>query len=87
MDLDDAVRYYIVEELISHTESYHGSTYLFRDRGEGEEVQAAIVAVYNKFDRLLGRCPRKAYADLQPFISPPTAQAPPPQAELCRCYI
>ena len=37
MDLDDAVRYYIVEELISHTESYHGSTYLFRDRGEGHK--------------------------------------------------
>lgn len=35
MDLDDAARYYIVEEIISHTESYHGSTYLFRDRGEG----------------------------------------------------
>lgn len=33
MDLDDAVRYYIVEELISHWEAYHGSTYLFRDRG------------------------------------------------------
>ena len=37
MDLDDSVRYYIVEELISHTESYHGSTYLFRDRGEGHK--------------------------------------------------
>lgn len=35
MDLDDAVRYYLVEELMSHVESYHGSTYLFRDRGEG----------------------------------------------------
>lgn len=37
MDLDDAARYYIVEELVSHTESYHGSTYLFRDRGEGRK--------------------------------------------------
>lgn len=37
MDLDDAVRYYIVEEIISHTEAYHGSTYLFRDRGEGQK--------------------------------------------------
>ena len=37
MDMDDAVRYYIVEEIISHTESYHGSTYLFRDRGEGQK--------------------------------------------------
>ncbi len=37
MDLDDAVRYYIVEELISHVEAYHGSTYLFRDRGENQK--------------------------------------------------
>lgn len=32
LDLDDAVRYYLVEEMISHVEAYHGSTYLFRDR-------------------------------------------------------
>ena len=37
LDLDDAARYYIVEEIVSHTESYHGSTYLFRDRGEGQK--------------------------------------------------
>lgn len=37
LDLDDAARYYLVEEIISHTESYHGSTYLFRDRGEGQK--------------------------------------------------
>ena len=37
MDLDDAARYYLVEEIISHTESYHGSTYMFRDRGEGKK--------------------------------------------------
>ncbi|MBD5249909.1 MAG: hypothetical protein HDS56_01870 [Barnesiella sp.] len=37
VDADDAVRYYIVEEIISHTEAYHGSTYLFRDRGEGQK--------------------------------------------------
>lgn len=37
MDLDDAVRYYIVEEIISHTEAYHGSTYMFRDNGEGQK--------------------------------------------------
>lgn len=37
MDLDDAARYYIVEEIISHTEAFHGSTYLFRDRGEGQK--------------------------------------------------
>lgn len=37
MDMDDAARYYIVEEAISHTEAYHGSTYLFRDNGEGRK--------------------------------------------------
>lgn len=37
MDLDDAARYYVVEELISHYEAYHGSTYLFRDHGEGQK--------------------------------------------------
>ncbi len=37
LDLDDAVRYYIVEEILSHVESYHGSTYLFRDRGENQK--------------------------------------------------
>ena len=37
MDLDDAARYYLVEEIISHVEAYHGSTYLFRERGEGEK--------------------------------------------------
>lgn len=37
LDLDDAARYYVVEEIVSHTESYHGSTYLFRDRGEGQK--------------------------------------------------
>ena len=37
MDLDDAARYYIVEEVVSHTESFHGSTYMFRDRGEGQK--------------------------------------------------
>lgn len=37
MDLDDAARYYIVEEIMSHVESYHGSTYLFRDNGEGQK--------------------------------------------------
>lgn len=37
MDLDDAARYYIVEEIISHVEAYHGSTYMFRDHGEGQK--------------------------------------------------
>ena len=37
MDLDDAARYYLVEEIVSHVESYHGSTYLFRDYGDGQK--------------------------------------------------
>lgn len=37
LDLDDAARYYIVMEILSHVESFHGSTYLFRDRGEGQK--------------------------------------------------
>lgn len=37
LDLDDAARYYLVEEIVSHTESYHGSTYLFRDRGADQK--------------------------------------------------
>ncbi len=37
IDADDAVRYYLVEEIISHVEAYHGSTYLYRDRGEDQK--------------------------------------------------
>lgn len=37
IDLDDAARYYLVNEIVSHTESYHGSTYLYRDRGENQK--------------------------------------------------
>lgn len=37
LDLDDAARYYVVEEILSHFEAYHGSTYLFRERGEGNK--------------------------------------------------
>lgn len=37
LDIDDLARYYIVVEIISHVESFHGSTYLFRDRGEGQK--------------------------------------------------
>lgn len=37
LDLDDAARYYIVEEMICHYEAYHGSTYLFRDRGDNQK--------------------------------------------------
>lgn len=37
MDLDDAVRYYIVMEIMGHWEAYHGSTYLFRDYGADQK--------------------------------------------------
>lgn len=37
LDLDDAARYYLVQEIISHVEAFHGSTYLYRDRGEGQK--------------------------------------------------
>lgn len=34
IDIESAVRYYIVQELVDDTESYHGSCYLYRDKGE-----------------------------------------------------
>lgn len=34
IDMDVAARYYIVMEIIHDREAYHGSTYMFRDRGE-----------------------------------------------------
>lgn len=37
LDMDDLVRYYLVEEICSHTESFHGSTYLYRDRGADQK--------------------------------------------------
>lgn len=37
LDIDDLARYYLVVEIISHVESFHGSTYMFRDRGEGQK--------------------------------------------------
>lgn len=37
LDLDDAARYYIVKEIVSDVEAYHGSTYLFRDRGSNQK--------------------------------------------------
>ena len=37
IDIEDAARYYLVMEIISHLEAYSGSTYLFRNRGENEK--------------------------------------------------
>ena len=34
LDIDAAARYYIIMEVLSHWEAYHGSTYLYRDRGD-----------------------------------------------------
>lgn len=34
VDLDVLARYYIVQELLDDTESFHGSCYLYRDRGD-----------------------------------------------------
>lgn len=34
VDLDILARYYIVQELLDDTESFHGSCFLYRDRGE-----------------------------------------------------
>lgn len=37
LDMDMAARYYLVNEIVDDVESYHGSTYLYRDRGEGKK--------------------------------------------------
>lgn len=37
IDLDQAVRYYLVQEVMEDTESYHGSCYLYKDMGTGEK--------------------------------------------------
>ncbi len=37
IDLDDAVRYYIAREIVSDVEAYHGSTYMYRDFGDGQK--------------------------------------------------
>lgn len=37
LDLDAAAAYYVVNEIIDHWESFHGSTYLFRDFGNGQK--------------------------------------------------
>lgn len=39
LDLDDMARYYIVREVVQDSECFGGSTYLSRQRGEGEKWQ------------------------------------------------
>lgn len=41
LDLDDAVRYYLVCEITGHLEAFHGSTFLYRDRGLHEKWHLA----------------------------------------------
>ena len=35
IDLESAARFYIVQEILDDCESYHGSCYIYKDRGEG----------------------------------------------------
>lgn len=37
IDIETAARYYIVQEILDDCESYHGSCYIHKDRGEGEK--------------------------------------------------
>lgn len=37
IDMETAARYYIVQEILDDCESYHGSCYIHKDRGEGEK--------------------------------------------------
>lgn len=37
LDLDDAARYYLCQEIMYNLESYQGSTFLYRDNGEGQK--------------------------------------------------
>lgn len=37
LDMESAARFYVVQELMDDCESYHGSCYLYKDRGEGEK--------------------------------------------------
>lgn len=37
LDIDDAVKFYLVHEILSNLEAYSGSTYLYLNRGENEK--------------------------------------------------
>ena len=39
LDLDEAVRFYLVQELLEDCESYHGSCYLYKDRDRAGETE------------------------------------------------
>ena len=39
LDLDEAVKYYLVQELLEDCESYHGSCYLYKDRDRNGQTE------------------------------------------------
>lgn len=57
IDLDDLVRYYLVREIMQDTECFAGSTFISRDRGEGQKWRFtalwdfgnAFVGEYNNY--------------------------------------
>lgn len=59
MDLDQAARYYIVQEILDDVESYHGSCYLHKDRGTDTKWKFGPVWDFGnafcrgKFDRFI----------------------------------
>lgn len=43
VDLDDLARFYLINEILSNTEAFTGSTYLFRDRGENQKWHISLL--------------------------------------------
>lgn len=60
LDLDDAVRYYLAYEITGHAEAFHGSTYLYRDRGMNQKWHLSPLWDFGRaFD-----CPYDEYCDV-----------------------
>jgi hypothetical protein len=51
LDLDDAVRFYIVQEILDDTESYHGSCYLYKNTGDDKWHFGPVWDFGNAFQR------------------------------------
>lgn len=51
LDLDDAVRFYIVQEILDDTESYHGSCYLYKNIGDDKWHFGPVWDFGNAFQR------------------------------------
>ena len=47
MDLDDAARYYLVQEIMEDCESYHGSCFLYKDRDSTDTRGNSIVPAWH----------------------------------------